>query len=161
MQTREIGWIFCQGECADEFFLVTGGSAVPPICGVNNAQHLIIIIIILILLVIIIIIITTTIIIIIIIIRWTTRSTSSTQSPPTPAPLSSRSYFPSSQRSPPTPDCGTWGFTSTSAPALFLLLSDASNTSLAPLEWWDKTSRALSKSTNKSWHVYLPTNARI
>ena len=30
-----------QGECADEFFLVTGGSAVPPICGVNNAQHLI------------------------------------------------------------------------------------------------------------------------
>ena len=31
----------CQGECADEFFLVTGGSAVPPICGVNNAQHVI------------------------------------------------------------------------------------------------------------------------
>ena len=30
-----------QGECADEFFLVTGGSAVPPICGVNNAQHVI------------------------------------------------------------------------------------------------------------------------
>ena len=30
-----------KGECADEFFLVTGGSPVPPICGVNNKQHLI------------------------------------------------------------------------------------------------------------------------
>ena len=30
-----------QGECADNFFIVSGGSRVPPICGVNNRQHLI------------------------------------------------------------------------------------------------------------------------
>lgn len=31
----------CQGECAEEFFLVSGGSPVPTLCGVNNKQHLI------------------------------------------------------------------------------------------------------------------------
>ena len=31
----------CQGECAEEFFLVSGGSPVPTLCGVNNHQHLI------------------------------------------------------------------------------------------------------------------------
>ena len=30
-----------KGVCADEFFLVTGGSTVPPICGRNTHQHLI------------------------------------------------------------------------------------------------------------------------
>ncbi|XP_023322162.1 uncharacterized protein LOC111696693 [Eurytemora carolleeae] len=30
-----------KGECSDEFFLVTGGSPVPPICGLNSGQHLI------------------------------------------------------------------------------------------------------------------------
>jgi hypothetical protein len=27
---------YCLGDCADEFFLVTGGSKVPPICGLNT-----------------------------------------------------------------------------------------------------------------------------
>jgi hypothetical protein len=30
-----------KGECADEFFIVSGGSRVPPICGVNSGQHLV------------------------------------------------------------------------------------------------------------------------
>ena len=37
----EIAGPDAKGECADEFFLVTGGSTVPPICGVNNNQHLV------------------------------------------------------------------------------------------------------------------------
>ncbi len=31
-----MNYIIILGECADEFFLVTGGSSVPPICGLNN-----------------------------------------------------------------------------------------------------------------------------
>ena len=38
IHTREnsIKMYQCKGECADEFFLVTGGSSVPPICGLNS-----------------------------------------------------------------------------------------------------------------------------
>ena len=37
----EIGGPNAKGECADEFFIVSGGSRVPPICGVNSRQHLV------------------------------------------------------------------------------------------------------------------------
>ena len=37
----EIAGPNAKGECAEEFFLVSGGSPVPSLCGVNNHQHVI------------------------------------------------------------------------------------------------------------------------
>jgi hypothetical protein len=37
----DIGGPNNQGQCNDEFFLVSGGSRVPPICGLNSGQHLV------------------------------------------------------------------------------------------------------------------------
>ena len=37
----EISGPNAKGECAEEFFLVSGGSPVPALCGINNQQHII------------------------------------------------------------------------------------------------------------------------